>query len=588
MTSKGQRQRRALRSPQALSSSPSLLRECLTGSTLFKGIKYLIEIEIMAKNDHWKYALWGLKGIGAAAKAGAWAYSTAQAADQARQLECAIVDASKPPDPMEGFAAGTELDQYQYNRDALFLGRMHEDHGVSFDAGVTDDRGVFVVAGSRSGKGVSFYIPNCILWDGPLVCVDPKGEAASITALRRGTAEEAIGTGTSVRSFIGQEVAVLDPLGEVRGPARAYCTSYNPMGDIDMTRGGGVGQIRAIANGMVTQSEGGEKEDEHFLESAETIIAGVIEMMMMTEENPRRRNLPNVRQIILGGRDAILYHLTQIEDAGELAKEAVSIIEDVGTDEWSAYRSTLSRALKWMIEPGIREQLRESDFSLWSNVQKGGSVFFVVKSHRIDEFKSWLRIMINMALEAKTALGPNQTGPKTLFMLDEFASLGKMRLLEKAVAEMPGYGIKLVPVIQGIGQMSVYGKNWETFLDNTAALIGWGFGPGKESPQLFSDLLGRYLRSEITAGGNSGMGGMMNLSHGQSVNSSLQERHVRYPNQVREESTPATMRSFVISAHGKPFTIRRVPYFEAFKGLGLYDDPGHIREWEKKFSGRIE
>jgi type IV secretion system protein VirD4 len=539
----------------------------------------------MANNDHWKYLGWTIKGIGGAAKAGAWAYSTAQSAEQARRLERAIADASKPPDPMEGFAKGAELDQYRYSNGALYLGRMHGDHGVNFDAGITDDRGVFIVAGSRSGKGTSFYIPNCILWEGPLVCVDPKGEAASITALRRGTREAALGTGTNVREFIGQDVAVLDPLGEVRGPARAYCTSYNPMGDIDMTRGGGVGQIRAIANGMVTQSESGEKEDEHFLESAETIIAGIIEMMMMAEENPRRRNLPNVRQIVLGGRDAILYHLTQIEEPGELAKEAVSIIEDVGKDEWSAYRSTLSRALKWMIEPGIREQLRQSDFSLWDNVQKGGSVFFVVKSTRIDEFKSWLRIMINMALEAKTALGPNQTGPKTLFMLDEFASLGKMRLLEKAVAEMPGYGIKLVPVIQGIGQMSVYGKNWETFLDNTAALIGWGFGPGKESPQLFSDLLGRYLRREISVGDSAGMGGTMNLTHGQSINEGLQERFVRYPNQVREESTPASMRSFVISAHGKPFTIRRRPYFEEFAGQGLFDDPDHIRAWEENFRG---
>lgn len=191
-----------------------------------------------------------------------------------------------PLDPMAGFATGPELFRYAMQDGGFLLGRIHEDHGQTFLAGVMDDRYVFVVAGSRAGKGLSFGIPNAITWPGPLFMIDPKGEAASICAMRRGSAETAKGTGTSVRAFIGQKVAVLDPLGEVRGPARALRVNYNPLTDIDMTRGGGVRAINALASSIITPEQG---ESAHFSETAETILAGVIEAVKLTEPSAASR-----------------------------------------------------------------------------------------------------------------------------------------------------------------------------------------------------------------------------------------------------------------------------------------------------------
>ena len=98
---------------------------------------------------------------------------------------------------------------------------MSKHGGPTPHAGIADDRHIFIVAGNRAGKGVSLGIPNALTWGGPLFMIDPKGEAASICAMRRGSAANARGTGTQVRAFIGQEVAALDPLGQVRGPARS-------------------------------------------------------------------------------------------------------------------------------------------------------------------------------------------------------------------------------------------------------------------------------------------------------------------------------------------------------------------------------
>ena len=51
--------------------------------------------------------------------------------------------------------------------------------------GLDDDRHVLTVAGSRAGKGVSLIVPALTFWRGSAICIDPKGELATVTACRR-------------------------------------------------------------------------------------------------------------------------------------------------------------------------------------------------------------------------------------------------------------------------------------------------------------------------------------------------------------------------------------------------------------------
>tara|TARA_R110002050_G_scaffold257882_1_gene396992 strand:- start:816 stop:1538 length:723 start_codon:yes stop_codon:yes gene_type:complete len=239
-----------------------------------------------------------------------------------------------------------------------------------------------------------------------------------------------------------------------------------------------------------------------------------------------------------------------------------------------------------MAEPEMQDHLQDSSFSLWDIVQEGGSVYFVLQSDEIDDYKSWLRVVIRMATAAKMALGTNQKGPKTLFMLDEFAALGRFRILEKAVAEMRGYGIKLVPVIQNIGQLKeLYGANWETFLANSAAILAWGLNDG-ETEKYIADRFGRVMSWETSAGVNAGGAGF-STSAGSSANSSWRERPVRFPNEIHEQGAAGTMRAFVIPAAGKGFTVRRRPYYEQLASKRVFDSPDFIAAWEEKYGGKI-
>lgn len=513
-----------------------------------------------------------------AARGFAWLYGAAQAAEQNR----AAIEAAKPPDPMEGLAKLHELEGHRHRPGAFFLGRVHPDHGGNFEIGIADDRHIFIMAGSRAGKGVSLGVQNALRWPGPLLMIDPKGEAASIAGMRRGTVERARGTGTSVRRFLGQKVAILDPFKETKGPARRYQVAYNPLSDIRMEEGGGVRQIRAAASAIIVPEEG---NGAHFSENAETIICGVIEAVMLTEEPPKR-TLVRCRELLMSRFEDLLSYLEKVTTRAGLAREAFSLIDDVGAEEWGSFKSTLSRNLKWLAEPDMQDHLQASSFSLWRAVQSGWSVFIVLPPDLIASNRSWLRLIVRTALSGKMALGTNQKGPQTLFFLDEFPALGAVKAIEDSAGFMAGYGIKLVPIIQNIGQLqNLYAKNWETFLGNAGAIIAFGLND-KGSETYIADRLGKIMVYETSASSNSGFGGA-SFSSGQSTNAGWRERPIRFPNQIRVEAARETMRAFVVPASGQGFTIERAPYMET-EELAVFDSPDFIVEWEKRFGQRVK
>jgi type IV secretion system protein VirD4 len=58
-----------------------------------------------------------------------------------------------------------------------------------------------------------------------------------------------------------------------------------------------------------------------------------------------------------------------------------------------------------------------------------------------------------------------------LFMLDEFAQLGHLPVIENNLALMREYGVKLWPVFQDLAQAEdIYKTRWESFISNAGVL----------------------------------------------------------------------------------------------------------------------
>ncbi len=295
--------------------------------------------------------------------------------------------------------------------------------------GHADDRHVLTVAGSRAGKGVSLIVPNLIHWPGSAICIDPKGELATLTASRR----SAEGSDWSVPLTPGEgEVYALDPFDRVTGPARAHSihAAYNPMANLDPTTGAGQDLAYQLADALIVQSDG---DGAHWTQAARSVLRAVIMFVAATEE-PASRNLITVRHLLTKGRassGALWGDMAKLGEAGELFDLIARMGETMqarGPGERSSILSTLEVQSAFLEGPEMRRVLSNSSFALEDLKARRITVYLCLPATRLATHGRWLRMIVSLAMDAMERTGPLKEGqPPVLFCLDEFAALGGWR-----------------------------------------------------------------------------------------------------------------------------------------------------------------
>jgi type IV secretion system protein VirD4 len=102
------------------------------------------------------------------------------------------------------------------------------------------------------------------------------------------------------------------------------------------------------------------------------------------------------------------------------------------------------------------------------------SIYLILPSDRLEAYARWLRLMIACSLLA-IARARGQSKERVLFLLDEFAHLGKMHPVQRDVGLAGGFGVTFWLIVQDLSQLrSTYGDTWPTFLANADVLQAFG------------------------------------------------------------------------------------------------------------------
>lgn len=363
--------------------------------------------------------------------------------------------------------------------------------------GLDDDRHFVTVAGSRSGKGTSAIIPNLCIYPGSVVCLDPKGENATLTAARRGL-------GGSGCKGMRQPVFVLDPFGVADVPDELRA-GLNPMALLDPASPSVVNDAELLAEGLVVSTD---PRDAHWDESARNFIKGLILHLISTRERPSlltlRRFLTqgdhdgwdaamvaweadgkDARDFLADYPSAFRYLLEAMRDnpafGGAIAGTAETLLY-CGENERGSILSAARRNTVFLDTLGSRfvETLegRGRTFSpdIFKKATTGASLFLCLPAERMGTHGRWLRLMIGLLLEwAYRDRAPPACGAPILFLLEEFHSLGHMPVIEKAAGYAAGFGVKLWAVLQDLQQLkALYPQSWQTFLANAGAVQVFG------------------------------------------------------------------------------------------------------------------
>jgi type IV secretory pathway TraG/TraD family ATPase VirD4 len=374
--------------------------------------------------------------------------------------------------------------------------------------GISDSRHVLVVGGTRGGKGTGFIVPNLCLWPGSVVCVDPKGENAMLTADARAEG----------RNGHPQDVFVLDPFEIAQLDNESLRAAFNPLWELmehdpdgedhgtpeddDYEPAmrpveGAVDETAIIASAIVVDGDGKPGQSEFWHGSARRMIGALI---LHVISNPRfrgRRNLVTVRQLVMRGDEQLkqlledqgktvpsaqllMWNDIALSEAfdGVLGEDGAFFAEICGNDpeQFSGILGTAAFHTEFLKSPQLRRTLKRSSFGLddLKGNPRGISLYFCLPQRYMSaEHYRWLRMMIGLTTQVMEK-NPDDpaSGHEVLMVLDEFTALRRMSYLEEAVTQYAGHGLKMFFVVQTLDRLKkVYPDGWETFVSQSGIKI---------------------------------------------------------------------------------------------------------------------
>lgn len=384
--------------------------------------------------------------------------------------------------PIAKWASLPEVMSHRFCGGDVFLGRPKLFiGGMMRPVGIATEKHMVTIAGTGSGKSTAALIPNLCIHEGSLLCIDPKGELAAITADRRGDGGLARG--------MGQRVYVLDPF---RIVPQSECAAYNPFDEIarvsDVDPDRAVSYAAKIAEALVRPMS---QNETYWDNAAKTFIRGLILYIFVHEE---KKDLVRLRQLIMEGdvegwREAVRqgvinedrttpfdYLIGRMEffregQYGEVIAACAGMVGMMGDNQRGSVITTAQEHTAFLDLPEIRRVSERSDFLLEELKHDLVSVYVCVPINMVaGPVGRWLRMFVLLFIDMMMRV-QQTTNPPVLLAIDEFPSLGKLDGIETVAPVMRSYGVRFWAVGQDIAQFrNVYPDAWTGFIGGAEAV----------------------------------------------------------------------------------------------------------------------
>jgi type IV secretion system protein VirD4 len=210
--------------------------------------------------------------------------------------------------------------------------------------------------------------------------------------------------------------------------------------------------------------------------------------------------------------------------------------------------------------------MARSDFRFADLKETKATVFLVLPPERLDAYSRWLRLMVAQAIH-DLARSPAQPAAPVLFLLDEFAALGRLEPVERAFGLMASYGLQLWPILQDMHQLwGAYGKKAGTFVSN-AGLVQIFNVADVETASWVSKSIGATTMSYQTTGTSTSRGGMQLFeTKSSSTSTHLSRRELMTPDEIMRLDSSLEI---LLRQGEAPVIVAKIRYFDdpAFRNV---------------------
>lgn len=319
------------------------------------------------------------------------------------------------------------------SRDPRTWGAGGQKRLLCFDVSFGSTHGL-IFAGSGSFKTMSVTVPTALKWSGGLIALDPSSEAAPMVMQHRRRS--------------GRDLHVLDP----KDPT----TGFNVLDWIGSRGGSKEEDIVAVANWVVTDTGRHVSiRDDFFRGSALQLITALIADVCLSGQTEKEsQHLRQMRMNLAEPEPRLRERLQKIYDnsGSDFVKENVAPFIAMTPETFSGVYSSAVKETHWLSYPNYAALVSGSSFSTDDIAQGKTDVFINLNLKTLDTQPGLARTIIGALLNAIYNRDGEVAG-RTLFLLDEVARLGYMRVIETARDAGRKYGITLLLLFQSMGQM---------------------------------------------------------------------------------------------------------------------------------------
>ncbi len=331
------------------------------------------------------------------------------------------------------------------------------------------------IAKPRTGKSRSIVAANLVTYEGSVVVAnDVKGQAATETAMYRA-------------HVLGQDVKLNDPF-------RLVEDKYVPKDQDGKPCYGMADPLDFIANSYAPRSAAGQiakallpedaHREPHWAQGAQLRL---IATMMFVKFDPLFEGLGLPRNMISAWMllsdpemEKASLELMALSDDVNVSDQAVAFLE-AGEDnkEMTSIRNHLRVACGDIFnEPAILNTMASTNVDFSQINKRPTTVYNILPGEMSKTHNKYTRLLNVMQLSGIERGGLRQhdsTRPPTLYLVDEFNSLGNFAPMVDAMARLPGYGVKFYVFLQNLSQLrETYRDSWSVIMGNCETVVYFG------------------------------------------------------------------------------------------------------------------
>ena len=309
---------------------------------------------------------------------------------------------------------------------------------LCFDGSFGSSHGI-VFAGSGGFKTTSVTIPTALKWGGTLIVLDPSNEVAPMVLQHR--------------QHAGRRIRILDP--------RQSETGFNALDWIGRFGGTKEEDIASVASWIVSEDgRSSVTRGDFFRTSGLQLLTAMIADVCLSGHTPKaQQTLRQVRENLSEPEPKLRQRLQDIYDnsASDFVKENVAAFVNMTPETFSGVYANTIKETHWLSYTNYAALVSGSSFSTEDIASGTTDVFLNIDLKTLENHAGLARVIIGSFLNAIYNAKGTVEG-RALFLLDEVARLGYMRVLETARDAGRKYGISLAMIYQSIGQLrEIYG-----------------------------------------------------------------------------------------------------------------------------------